>query len=296
LTSDLKPKVSILVTVFNRDAYLAATVESILNSSFQDFEIIIVDDQSTDKSLAVAHQLATRDVRIRVHQNEKNLGDYPNRMKAASLANGGFIKYVDSDDIIYPHSLAIMVESMEQFPDAALGLSHSMPEDDAPYPWQLTPEEAYRKHFLGRGCLSCGPSGAIIRREAFESIQGFRSQWAVISDTDLWYRLAARWPTVLLPPGLVWWRRHEGQEFTKGNNRIIYLQSGYELTRNALSNPECPLSTEECEKGLARSRQHFARRLWSIAFREGRLKAALQMYQNSDLTLPGLVRGLLAYS
>jgi glycosyltransferase involved in cell wall biosynthesis len=289
------PEVSILVTLYNRESYLLQTLESILRSTYTDFEVIVVDDDSTDRSLEIADQLAKRDDRIQTYSNKKNLGDYPNRMKAASLARGRFIKYVDSDDIIYPYSLAIMVESMEQFPDAALGLSHSVPDEDSPYPWQLTPQETYRKHFLGRGCLSCGPSGAIIRREAFELIQGFRSQWAVISDIDLWYRLAARWPIVLLPPGLVWWRRHQDQEFTKDNSAIVYLESGYELSQDALSSPDCPLPPKERDIGHARSRQHFARRLLSLGFRKGQFHKGLSLYSNSDMKVTDLIKGLRSY-
>lgn len=284
-----------LVTVYNRQEYLASALESILNSTFQDFEVIVVDDNSADNSLEIANKFAHQDRRFHVYSNEKNLGDYPNRMKAASMARGRYIKYVDSDDLIYPHSLSIMVESMEQYPDAALGLSHSMPEDQSPYPWCLNPEHSYRKHFLGRGCLSCGPSGAIIRRDAFESLGGFNTQWAVISDTELWYRLAAHWPTVLLPPGLVWWRRHEGQEFTLADAGLVYLERGYELTRDSINSPDCPLSASDRDAALGRCRQHFSRRLLSLALRRNQPKMALKLFRGSDLRPIDLINGFRPY-
>lgn len=287
--------VSVIVTVYNRERYLSETLTSLLASTYHDFELIIVDDGSADGSLQLAKQFAARDSRIQVYANERNLGDYPNRMKAASLAQGRYLKYVDSDDLIYPHSLAIMVESMEQHPDAALGLAHSMPEDEAPYPWKLTSDQAYRKHFLGRGCLSCGPTGAIIRRDAFEAVGGFQPDWGVLSDIDLWYRLAARWQTVLLPPGLVWWRRHAGQEFTGDHAGLVYLQRGYDLAKQALSDPTCPLPDAERVKALRKSRQHFSRRLLSLAFRQNRARAALRLYRDSDLRLMDLVKGFSAY-
>jgi len=287
--------VSVIVTVYNRAEFLSATLDSILASHFQDFEVVVVDDCSKDGSAEIAQAYANRDDRIEVHLNAKNLGDYANRNRAASLAQGRYIKYVDSDDLIYPHSLAIMVESMEQHPDAALGLAHSMPEDEVPYPWLLTPEQAYRKQFLGRGCLSCGPSGAIIRREAFEAVGGFRPEWGVLSDMDLWHRLATRWPTLLLPPGLVWWRRHAGQEFSGNNADLVYLQRGYELATQALSDPTCPLPGAERNTALLRARQHFSRRLLSLAIRQNRRRAAFQLYRDSDLRLSDLLRGFSAY-
>ena len=285
--------VSVLITVFNRENYLAAAIESVLAQTFEGFELIIVDDRSTDRSLEVARSYE-RDARVRLVVNERNLGDYPNRMRAASLARGRYLKYVDSDDLIYRHSLAIMVEAMEAHPNAALGLSHSAPEDEQPYPWELTPGEAWRKEFLDRGCLSCGPSGAVIRREAFVAVGGFRD-WGVLNDTDLWYRLAARWPVVLLPPGLVWWRRHEQQEFSKDNAALVYLERGFALSLEMLSSPECPLPEPERQHALTRARQHHARRLLSLATRGCHPLLAWKLVRNSGLGWSGLLRGLQRY-
>lgn len=285
-----------LVTVFNRAKFVQETLESILASTYSDFEVIVSDDNSTDSSLDIANRAAQADQRVIVLRNEKNLGDYPNRMSAAKHARGRYLKYLDSDDIIYPHSLAIMVESIERYPEAALALAHSMPEDKSPYPLRLTPQEAYRKHFLGRGCLSCGPSGAIMRREAFEAVGGFRPEWGVLTDIDLWYRMAARWPTVLLPPGLVWWRRHEGQEFTKSDAESAYLKHGYELDIAALTIVTCPLSGQDQEAAVTRRRQHMARRIFSIAGRQRDLKLAWKIFRASRLSLPELIKGLGGYT
>ena len=80
------PRVSVLVTVYNREAYLAQTLRSILASSFRDFEVIVVDDCARDQSAAIAENIAAEDQRVRVVHDQTNLGDYGNRMKAASLA------------------------------------------------------------------------------------------------------------------------------------------------------------------------------------------------------------------
>ncbi len=76
------------MTTYNREKYLVQAVESVLASTYENFELIIVDDQSKDRSLAIAQELAAKDTRIRVVLNEKNMGDYPNRNKAASLRRG----------------------------------------------------------------------------------------------------------------------------------------------------------------------------------------------------------------
>src|SRR5687768_8103613 len=101
------------MTVFNRENYLKEAIESVLDSTFTNFELIIVDDCSTDNSVAIAKKYAANDQRIRVYVNEQNLGDYPNRNKAAGYATGKYLKYVDSDDKIFPHTLEVMINGME---------------------------------------------------------------------------------------------------------------------------------------------------------------------------------------
>lgn len=290
-----QPIVSVLVTVYNRQSYLQATLDSILASSLRDIEVIVVDDRSTDNSLGVAQAMAARDSRIKVVANERNLGDYGNRMKAAALACGRYLKYVDSDDVIYPHALQVMVDALEQYPDANLGLAHSQSDDVEPFPWRLTPQQAWQKQFLGRGCLSCGPTGAIIRRNAFEAIGGFREEWRVLSDIDLWLRLSAHAPVVLVPPGLVWWRRHEGQEFRSGTADMFYLEYGHRLGVEALKSPSCPLGAVELKHAVGRLNQHHARRLISLAIRKRQPFAALRLYRRSTLTLPELLSGFCKY-
>ena len=288
------PSVSVLVTVYNREPYLAACLESILASTWEDFEVVVVDDGSSDSSVVIATDFESRDSRLKFHRNDRNLGDYPNRLRAAELARGTYIKYVDSDDLIYRHSLAIMVEAMQANPLAGLGLSHSPPEDDQPYPWMLEPAAAWRKEFLGSGCLSCGPSGAIMRRDAFFQVKGFRD-WGVLSDIDLWYRMSARFPVVLLPPGLVWWRRHDGQEFAKDEAAMVYLEKGHALVMEALDSPACPLAESERQTATARARQHHARRLMSLAVRRRSPLRAFDLFRRSGLSGSEILQGFKPY-
>lgn len=290
------PEVSVLMTVYNREKFLSAAIESVLKSRFEDFEFILVDDCSTDSSWAIAQHYVNLDPRIRIYKNANNLGDYGNRAKAASLASGEYIKYLDSDDLAYSHTLDVMIESVRQFPDAALALSHSQPEAELPYPMHLTSQQAWHRHFLGRGCLSCGPTGAIIRRSAFEAIGGFRKEWGVLSDIDLWLRLSAQWPVLLLPPGLAWWRRHEEQEFSRGNARYQYLVNGYELTKHTLAAENCPLSLSEQRAALRRAKQNHARRILSLIFRERQPRLFIAALRKANFGPFQVVRGFLPYS
>ena len=251
-------KVSILTTVYNREKYIAACIDSVLASSFQDWELIIVDDVSTDTSLAIAKSYEKKDARIKVYVNQTNLGDYPNRNKAASYAKGKYLKYLDADDVIYPHGLEIMVLTMEQFPEAALGISQKVVEDVKPYPFIMQPKETFKREFLMRGVLGLGPTGTIIRRDAFETLGGFTGT-RYIGDTELWYKIALTYPVVKMEDNLIFWRQHDDQEITKGQDSFFYLENAFKLKFNTLQKKELPLEALERQMALKKLTHRFSR-------------------------------------
>ena len=139
------PQVSGLVTIFNREKILTEAVVSFLNSGFSDFELILVDDRSQDSSWQVAQDLQGQDPRIQAFRNDQNLGDYANRNRAASYATGTYLKYLDADDLIYPHSLQLMVDAMQRFPEAALALSANVIDPEVPYPELVQPVDFFQR-------------------------------------------------------------------------------------------------------------------------------------------------------
>lgn len=281
---------SVLVTVYNREQFLEAALKSILASTFEDFEVIVVDDNSSDKSLSIAGEIAKKDRRIRVYRNEANLGDYKNRNRAASLASGKYLKYLDADDLIYRHSLALMVEVMEQYSDAALALSSNITNPVQPYPHHYAPEKLYKSHYLGKSPLGVGPSAAIICRECFEAVGGFSGK-QFVGDSELWLKLAERWPVVALPPGLVWWRRHEGQQMQLELSKPEVLNARYKLEMEMLKTTS-HLSESQKTEALKHLSHLHARRLWSLALKGRMPKSAMSLFRNSGLSFPELLVGL----
>jgi glycosyltransferase involved in cell wall biosynthesis len=232
------------MTAYNREQYIGFAIESVLASTFKDFEFIIVDDHSTDQTLSVIKQYAAKDNRIRYFVNEHNLGDYPNRNYAASLASGKYLKYVDSDDYIYPNGLEIMVSGMERNPQAAWGISSLQPDNTIPFPFVLDPKGSYNYHFFGPGLFHKGPLAVIIKKETFDSTGPFSTQ-RMISDTDLWYKLALKHPVVLFQDGVVWQRRHPNQELSDQKN---YITAGEKLKWKYLLSEDCLLTREQVRK------------------------------------------------
>lgn len=237
-----QPLVSVLTTTYNRDKYIKQTLDSILASTFQDFEIIICDDGSTDATVNIARSYAEKDNRIKVYVNEKNLGDYNNRNKAASYARGEYIKYVDSDDLVYEHTLEVMVRYMNRFPEAGFGLCTSS-ERERPFPILVQPEQAYREHFAGEGHFFRAPASAIIRRSAFEAVGGFSGK-RMIGDNELWFKLGRSFPLVKLVTGLSWDRIH-GEQERFSDYALNYQKMLYDVVMEALLHKDCPLPEEE---------------------------------------------------
>lgn len=231
-----------LMTAYNREEFIAESIQSVIASTYTSFELIIVDDCSRDKTVEIARQFAATDKRIKIFVNEKNLGDYPNRNKAASLATGKYLKYLDSDDIMYAHCLEVMVDAMEKFPDAAFGLS-AISDPERPYPVCINPHGIYWEHFNGYGHFNRSPGSAIFKKSIFDKEGGFVTE-RHIGDTELWLRLSQKYSLVKFPPDLYWSRIHVSSE------SIIEIQSDYSLIRKKLiesflKSPLCPLSDKE---------------------------------------------------
>jgi glycosyltransferase involved in cell wall biosynthesis len=228
----------------------------------------------------IARSYAAQDRRIRVHQNEKNLGQFQNRNYAASLASGEFVKYHDSDDVLYPHCLAIMTEMLAAYPEASVALSHEWP--GGPLPMLLTPRLCYEREFHGRGLFGLGPPSAMFRRDRFLNLGCFEVA-GISSDAILWLRICKTENVLLVPAGLYWYREHTGQQMVSPaalRDRALVSKRVWE-TLNA---DDCPL--DDAGRHLAKINW-----TWSLAkeiyydLRAGRLSLAWFRYRQSGLRM-----------
>ncbi|MGJ5642460.1 glycosyltransferase family 2 protein [Formosa sp. S-31] len=282
------PLVSVLMTVYNREKYIAEAIESVIHSTYQHWELIIVDDRSEDKSVAIAQSFEQKDKRVKVFINEKNLGDYPNRNQAASYAQGKYLKYVDADDMIYPYGLEQLVYYMEQFPEAGYGLC-SLAQDKARiYPFQLHPEEAYKRHYLEQQIFYKAPLSAIIKREAFEVIGKFTGKQH-LGDFELWHLLSQQYPVVLMPHGMVWYREHDDQQMND-NRTDPYVPFKYKLRAlELLEDSNCPLQAENLKYAIKKVKKEQASAILS-AVKHHSIAKSLQMKNVSNLSFINILK------
>lgn len=286
-----RPLVSVLMTAYNREKYIAQAIESVLASTFKDFELIIVDDCSRDTTVEIARHYLS-DPRVKIHVNEKNLGQFPNRNHAASLAHGKYLKYVDSDDAIYPHGLEVMVRMTERFPDAGLGLASLKQDPRRIYPFQLSPNEAYQRHYFHTPLFHRAPLSAIIRSDAFKFVGGWPLH-GIEGDFEMWLLLCATYPVVLMPEGVVWYRLHPEQEmeFFRRDPRVrfAYLM----VSEDHLNRPECPLNERDRERALRPVRRAQARAILGSLL-QCQFRHAREMFHLSKLSVPELLLAAFA--
>lgn len=204
------PIVSVLIPAYNAQLYIRDTLESVLGQSFRSFEIIVVDDGSTDDTRAIVKSYGRRGV---VVLSQPNAGPAAARNRALSHARGKFIALLDSDDIWEPDCLQTMVEFLDRQPEVSIAFCDSrffgatkLAGKTFQEVYPPCPPITFAK---AAGCVSHVCLDAIIRREVFDRIGGFDEALRAAEDFDLWLRaLRAGCRIEPLARVLVRYRRH----------------------------------------------------------------------------------------
>lgn len=289
-----KPLVSVLMCSYNSEEFISEAIESVIRSNYENWELIIVDDNSKDQTLCIAKRYSREDTRITVYNNEINLGDYPNRNKAVEYANGKYLKYLDHDDILYKYSLDYMVEAMEKCPSAGFGLGFVAPDDIRPYPLFYNTKETFRELYLRIGFLGYGPSSSIIRKECFVECGGF-SKVLFMGDQELWLKLAYNYDVVKLQPSLIWYRRHEKQESNREIDDWESRDRRYKLTLDYLQKSKSFFTEEEFQYASKKIKQHYARGLLRFLINKQSIFTFFKAWRTSNLTILELLSGFKHY-
>lgn len=182
------PDLSVIMPVYNGEAYLCQAIDSILKQTFRNFEFIIIDDASTDGSEKIIH--AYEDSRIKFVRNTDNQGNYPSRNKGLKMATGKYICVMDADDVAYPHRFDVQYRYLENHPDVlAVGTHYdfSIQGKTMKRNLPLSYEDVQiallsDNHFLH--------SSLMVRTEAMRKIGGYDEKYVYSSDYDLLSRLA----------------------------------------------------------------------------------------------------------
>lgn len=202
-------KVSVLIPFYNRASYLRDAIDSVLKQSFTDFEILALDDGSTDDSAEIVNQY--KDSRIQLLRSDKNLGIPATRNRGIAAAKGEYLAFLDSDDLALPERLAHQVAFLDKNPDhAAVGswiewIDKSGKKTGKVKRKPTSPEQINAERLFRSGLEN---STAMARTKIMQAYP-HREDMILGSDYDLWARVAADHKIAALPEILVYRREHE---------------------------------------------------------------------------------------
>jgi len=201
------PSVSVVMPVRNAEAFLDESVRSILAQTHDDFELIALDDASSDGSYARLAAWAARDRRVRIASSPTPLGPVAASNAVAALARAPVLARMDADDRCAPDRLARQLTLLDARPDAVLVAC--MLEGIDAQGRAIRPRDRWR--LVRRSAFAPFPHGSVMcRRSAFLAIGGYRQACVYWEDLDLYYRLSAVGRILVLPDALYQYRFHVG--------------------------------------------------------------------------------------
>jgi len=206
-----RPTISILMPVYNGARYLREAVESLRAQTFGDFEIIAVDDGSTDNSGAILQKLAQTDPRIRII-SRPNTGIVGALNDGLAVARGEFVARMDGDDIAHPERLAVQLSHLRAHPElVAIGCGVRMvdPAGRALKNFTVcTDAPTLRRELIEAKTIGIIHPTLFVRRSVLERVGGYRSQYNFVEDIDLFLRLLDEGDLGNAPDILLDYRQH----------------------------------------------------------------------------------------
>ncbi len=207
------PKISVIMSVYNGEDYLEETLDSICNQTFKDWELVAINDCSTDTTLSILERYASSDERIKVHTNEVNLRLPASLNKALTLAQGKYIARMDADDICLPDRFEKQYAFMEKNSDVALSSCRFMTLKNGVYTSGGGGSRC-DSDFIKARLLLTNPilhPGVIAKAEVIKELK-YSTNVTCTEDLELWTRFAkAGYKIQIQPEYLMIYRLHEKQ-------------------------------------------------------------------------------------
>jgi len=227
-------KISIITASYNYAQYIEEAINSVISQSYQDWELIVVDDCSSDNSVEIIKSYCEKDSRIKLFQNDKNKGLKETILLALSHATGDWVSFLESDDVFSPDNLSKKVEIIEKNPEVKLifnkvnflwqgrekfqsGIFEKTQRDLAKMTF---PRNMFKDFYINNRILtfSCVMVEANILKTA-----NFNSPVDALLDWWLWIHLAYKNKFYYIDKELTSWRLHEQSYVQTGKKPILYF-------------------------------------------------------------------------
>ncbi len=205
------PPITVVMPVYNAERYLARALESVLGQSFGEFELIVIDDGSTDSSLSLLKRYERHDLRLRLLSRE-NRGLVATLNEGLELARGEFVARMDADDLSLPRRFEQQIAFMDANPEVVcLGGYYDLIDWRGRLLTTMTPPTDHtgiENEMLAGHTPICHPS-AMVRREALSRVGNYDPEMMLAEDLDLWLRLGEIGAMANLPVSIVRYRLHD---------------------------------------------------------------------------------------
>lgn len=231
----MKPLVSVLIPSYNHEAYIKETIQSVLDQTYQNFEIIINDDCSTDRTVEIIQSF--QDPRITLTISKKNQGQFASTNTCVKKAKGEYLCFLNSDDSFHPNKLERQVAYLQNNTSMAAVFTRPelIDENGKQYRdknhfyfrlFNLPHLNRYKLlHFLFfEGNYFCHPS-VMIRTSVQKEIGPYNELFAQISDMDYWVRVALKYEMGMIEKPLTKFRIRKGEENMSGNKPSTRIRS-----------------------------------------------------------------------
>ncbi|NMF82946.1 glycosyltransferase family 2 protein [Nodosilinea sp. P-1105] len=202
-------KISVIIPAYNSENTISETLQSVLSQSFHDFEVIIIDDGSTDQTYKIINQVD--DSRIHVFQYE-NAGVSTARNRGISLARGEFLTFIDADDLWTNDKLEAQISALIKYPYA--GVSYSSTVNMYDYCGKRYFSQGSKANVTGNvlknllvGNFIGSGSNILVRREAIETTNLFNPLLSGYADWEFYTKLAINWKFIAVPKNQIFYRR-----------------------------------------------------------------------------------------
>ena len=248
-------RVSVIIPAYNGDRYLAEAIESVLRQTYSEYEIIVVDDGSTDNTPEIVRQYGDRINYL----FQANQGVAASRNLGLAAARGEYIAFLDQDDVFLPHKLSVQVDLLDR--DSNLGLVNSGWQivdrvgtlKAAVQPWQQIPDLSYANLIVWKPVFL---GAMLFRRSWLERSGGFDSTLSQTPDVDLVMRLAMMGcPAAWVEQTTVKYRQHEANA---SKNTLLQARELNEITNRFFDRSNLSLEIKTLE-----SRSRYQSLVWS---------------------------------
>lgn len=221
-----RPNISVIMSVFNEEAYVEDTIKSVLNQTFGDFEFIIVNDGSIDRTQEILEDYAQKDKRIKIIVNKRNIGAAKSLNNGIGASNGEYIALIDAADLCHPTRFEKQIKFLEKNKNVFMVGTYQYWIDENKkiigiYRFPTNPVDV-KKNLFGFASITVLPS-VMIRKKLFEKIGFFDLAYPISMDYELFVRTIKNGFEIANIPEFLVYIARRNQKWSVRNVKAIFI-------------------------------------------------------------------------